>query len=153
VRINDRGPFHSGRIIDLSYAAAYKLGYIGAGSALVEVEAITPGNMSNAGRRESRPVEAAPVVEAKPSDVAIPIAAEANGVYLQLGAFSARENAENLRSKIERQSGWLNQGIEIQEKAGLFHVRLGPYRGRAEASGVADQIRESLEIKPIVVER
>ncbi|HEX9194252.1 MAG TPA: septal ring lytic transglycosylase RlpA family protein [Burkholderiales bacterium] len=151
VRINDRGPFHSGRMIDLSYAAADKLGYIGAGSALVEVEAITPENMSNAGRRESRPVEAAPVVEARPSDVAIPIAAEANGVYLQLGAFSARENAENLRSRIERQSGWL--GIEIREKAGLFHVRLGPYRGRAEASGVADQIRESLEIKPIVVER
>ena len=43
VRINDRGPFHSERIIDLSYAAAYKLGYVGAGSAKVEVEAILPG--------------------------------------------------------------------------------------------------------------
>ena len=43
VRINDRGPFHSDRIIDLSYAAAYKLGYVGAGSARVEVEAILPG--------------------------------------------------------------------------------------------------------------
>src|SRR5262245_40333532 len=42
VRINDRGPFHAGRIIDLSYVAAYKLGYIGAGSAQVEVEAIVP---------------------------------------------------------------------------------------------------------------
>jgi rare lipoprotein A len=43
VRINDRGPFHSGRIIDLSYAAAHKLGYVGAGAAQVEVEAIIPG--------------------------------------------------------------------------------------------------------------
>ena len=42
VRINDRGPFHAGRIIDLSYAAAYRLGYIAAGSAQVEVEAIIP---------------------------------------------------------------------------------------------------------------
>jgi peptidoglycan lytic transglycosylase len=42
VRINDRGPFHSDRIIDLSYAAAYKLGYANVGSALVEVEAILP---------------------------------------------------------------------------------------------------------------
>ncbi|MBE0624074.1 MAG: septal ring lytic transglycosylase RlpA family protein, partial [Burkholderiales bacterium] len=41
VRINDRGPFLAGRIIDLSYAAAYKLGYTGAGSASVEVESIT----------------------------------------------------------------------------------------------------------------
>jgi len=43
VRINDRGPFQSDRIIDLSYAAAYKLGYITAGSTKVEVEAILPG--------------------------------------------------------------------------------------------------------------
>jgi rare lipoprotein A len=43
VRINDRGPFHSERIIDLSYAAAYRLGLIGSGSGEVEVEAIVPG--------------------------------------------------------------------------------------------------------------
>jgi rare lipoprotein A len=43
VRINDRGPFHTDRLIDLSYAAAYKLGYVNAGSANVEVEAILPG--------------------------------------------------------------------------------------------------------------
>jgi len=42
VRVNDRGPFHSERIIDLSYAAAYKLGYVNVGSASVEVEAILP---------------------------------------------------------------------------------------------------------------
>ena len=42
VRINDRGPFHGGRIIDLSYVAAYKLGYIGAGSAQVQIEAVVP---------------------------------------------------------------------------------------------------------------
>ena len=49
VRINDRGPFHADRIIDLSYAAAYKLGYVGACSAKVEVEAILPGKRAAAG--------------------------------------------------------------------------------------------------------
>jgi rare lipoprotein A len=49
VRINDRGPFHADRIIDLSYAAAYKLGYAGAGSVKVEVEAILPGKSATAG--------------------------------------------------------------------------------------------------------
>ena len=44
VRINDRGPFHSGRVIDLSYAAAYRLGLIGSGSGEVDVEAIVPGS-------------------------------------------------------------------------------------------------------------
>jgi len=48
VRINDRGPFHSDRIIDLSYAAANKLGYIAAGSALVEVESVAPGQAAAA---------------------------------------------------------------------------------------------------------
>ena len=43
VRINDRGPFHSDRVIDLSYAAAYRLGLIGTGSGGVEIEAIVPG--------------------------------------------------------------------------------------------------------------
>jgi len=51
VRINDRGPFHADRIIDLSYAAAYKLGYVNAGSAKVEVEAILPGKRAGAGER------------------------------------------------------------------------------------------------------
>ena len=49
VRINDRGPFHSSRVIDLSYAAAYRLGYIEAGSAEVEVEAVVPGVRAGAG--------------------------------------------------------------------------------------------------------
>jgi rare lipoprotein A len=44
VRVNDRGPFHAGRIIDLSYAAAARLGYLQAGSAQVEVESIVPRN-------------------------------------------------------------------------------------------------------------
>jgi rare lipoprotein A len=52
VRVNDRGPFHSDRIIDLSYAAAYKLGYVNAGSTHVEVEAILP--RSPAAARERR---------------------------------------------------------------------------------------------------
>ena len=43
VRINDRGPFHSGRVIDLSYAAAYRLGLLGTGSGEVEIESIVPG--------------------------------------------------------------------------------------------------------------
>jgi len=44
VRINDRGPFHSDRVIDLSYAAAYRLGLIGSGSGEVEIDAIVPGS-------------------------------------------------------------------------------------------------------------
>ena len=51
VRINDRGPFHSGRIIDLSYAAAYRLGFIASGSGEVEVESIVPGARAEGGAK------------------------------------------------------------------------------------------------------
>jgi rare lipoprotein A len=53
VRINDRGPFHSDRIIDLSYAAAHRLGVVNAGSARVEVEIILPGKLAASGRPAS----------------------------------------------------------------------------------------------------
>ncbi len=57
VRVNDRGPFHSDRLIDLSYTAAYKLGVLGGGKAMVEVEAIIPG----AGTTAAPAVATAPV--------------------------------------------------------------------------------------------
>ncbi len=61
VRVNDRGPFHSNRIIDLSYAAAHRLGYIKTGSTLVEVEAIVPGKNDDMSRlNEARLATSAP---------------------------------------------------------------------------------------------
>jgi rare lipoprotein A len=146
VRINDRGPFHPGRIIDLSYAAAYKLGYAAAGSAPVEVEAILPRDM-----RAAAPQPAVP--EPAPTEAAIPVAAEAGGIYLQLGAFSGRDNAENFRVKIYQQLAWLEQPIEIEPGGGLFLLHLGPYRDRAEAEQIAERIGASLELKPVVVVR
>ena len=66
VRINDRGPFHSDRLIDLSYTAAYKLGLLGGGSALVEVETIMPG--------AGTPIT--PTVAASPAPAAAPLASK-----------------------------------------------------------------------------
>ena len=106
VRINDRGPFHSGRLIDLSYAAAYKLGYAAAGSAAVEIDAITPerdaaarGAAATSAEDRCRRAAAAGAADgagdfaaatspqAEPAR-AIPVDAVAGGIYLQLGAFS-----------------------------------------------------------------
>src|SRR5512139_4172628 len=72
VRINDRGPFHSSRIIDLSYTAAYKLGYLGRGSSRVRVEALDPGAYDTQGD------------------------AIGQGIYLQVGAFSTADNAQKM---------------------------------------------------------
>lgn len=130
VRINDRGPFHSGRAIDLSYAAAYRLGVVGDGSALVDIEAVVPG---------AGPV-AAP-------------AAEAKGVYLQLGAFSVRESAENFRARLQRELGWLTETIQVIAAGALYRLHLGPFRSQDEARPIAERIRSELDVSPLFVVR
>ena len=69
VRVNDRGPFHAGRVIDLSYAAATKLGFTKQGTAKVEVRALTPDD-NRGGRRDERTARAEPPVEPTPATVA-----------------------------------------------------------------------------------
>jgi rare lipoprotein A len=80
VRINDRGPFHSDRLIDLSYTAAYKLGVLGGGKALVEVEAIIPAAgtpaVAAAAPAPSPPVATVTPVPPPAPPVAVPLPAE-----------------------------------------------------------------------------
>jgi peptidoglycan lytic transglycosylase len=176
VRINDRGPFHSGRLIDLSYTAAYKLGYAAAGSAEVEVDSIMPQEMPLIIAREretARPVaSAAPqapppgqlpaqpmapvilaadtVMQAGPEQ-AIPVDTAAGGIYLQLGAFSARENAENFRVRVYQQLAWLNDPIRITARGGMYRLDLGPYSDRDQAADMARKIHEALQFQPFIV--
>ncbi len=141
VRINDRGPFSSGRMMDVSFAAAYKLGFAESGIAAVEVESIVPA-------QSAPPPEAPAAVEP-----AIPVTREIAGIYLQLGAFSARANAESFREKIVKQLSWLNQPVQIQERGNLFRLRLGPYRSRGDANATAEKIRAELDFRPLVVNK
>jgi rare lipoprotein A len=147
VRINDRGPFHSDRIIDLSYTAAWKLGYAEAGSARVEVESIVPGSPSPAATAVAG-TEPKQEPEHGPEQLQ-----EAKGVYLQLGAFSAREAAENFRVRIYRELAWLSQAIQIVAGGSVFRLHLGPYRSQDEARSIADRIQSELSLRPVIVSR
>jgi len=149
VRINDRGPFHSGRIIDLSYAAAHKLGYVGAGSARVEVDSVVPG--SRAETAAAQPV-AAPA-PAAPSVAPQAAATEPSGVYIQLGAFSARESAESFRAQVYRELDWLSDVIHVLASGGLYKLHLGPYQSQYQARAVAQRIEAELNFKPVFVVR
>jgi rare lipoprotein A len=132
VRINDRGPFHSNRIIDLSYTAAWKLGYVEAGSARLEVEAVHADNT--------------PLLqEAK--------APEADGIFLQLGAFSVRESAENFRVRLTRDLAWLSEAIQVVFGGALYRLHLGPYRTQDEARSIADRIQSELSLRPVIIGR
>jgi rare lipoprotein A len=158
VRVNDRGPFLHNRVMDLSYAAAYKLGYVNQGSAMVEVEAIVPGEApvlvaSVATDAPARTEPSAAAAAAAPTPEVPPVAAESGGMYVQLGAFSGRDNAETFRARVSRELAWLDRSIEIFPKDGLFRLHVGPYRSRSEALAVADRIGIALDVKPHVVTR
>ena len=145
VRINDRGPFLHDRIIDLSYTAAAKLGYVHSGSARVVVESLVPGAPASAVAAD-RPAPAA--LPAPPAE-----ASPAAGTYLQLGAFSARESAENFRARVYRQLAWLSDTIHVVPAGALFRLHLGPYRSAEEARPVADRIQSELSLRPVTVQR
>ena len=160
VRINDRGPFVEGRIIDLSYTAAHKLGVLAGGSAMVEVEAIIPGRASASStvvpvRPEPEPVvtpPAAVVDPPPPTPPSIPVTADAGRYYLQLGAFGSRENAENFLARLQSSLGAADN-LHIHARDQLYRVHAGPYVSQASARQAADQINQTLGLKPLVTTR
>ena len=147
VRVNDRGPFHSERLIDLSYTAAHKLGIVQHGSAMVEVESVRPGDSV---ALATQPIMESPLPGA-PETASVPIVAELSGVYLQLASFNSQDNAQNFSSKVRQQLGNLSEALHILPKDGVFRVNLGPYRNKSEASQASNKIRQSLDLSPLLL--
>lgn len=150
IRINDRGPFHSDRLIDLSYAAAYKLRLQNNGSGIVDVEAI---NTSNLNTETAKPTPATLNVAAnsQPVPTTPTPANSAQGSYVQVGAFKFKENAEQLREKLIRQNLAENTATESWYNAGLYRVRIGAFSSREEAEKAATRIRQVLGTYAIVI--
>jgi rare lipoprotein A len=148
VRINDRGPFHSNRVIDLSYAAAVRIGIATAGSGLVEVERV----FESPEPAVEAPVQMLPALRPVVAETPV-VVAETTGLWLQLGAFSSREGASSFREKVARDLSWNNEPIEISMRESLHRVRLGPYRNREEAGAIADKVRQTLGFTPTLSNR
>jgi rare lipoprotein A len=165
LRVNDRGPFHENRIIDLSKAAAEKLGVIATGTAMVEVRVVDDGfpskpldetlqNMAQASvsvepqvvaRPVAMPVLASASVSANTSisdssrnDLSRPTPVWGQNIYVQLGAFSLRPNAEQLRSKLT--SSGVAQVNVTPNDDGLFRVRIGPVASVEAADALAEKL-------------
>lgn len=152
VRVNDRGPFLHARIMDLSYVAAAKLGYINSGSAEVEVESIrVDGNAPVTAAVET----AALTVEAlNPSTMPVETTGAATGqVFLQLGAFRSPQGAESFLARMRSELGEGSKPLRLVEKEGLTRVHLGPYSSAEEARNVASGLESRLGFKPFVSTR
>jgi rare lipoprotein A len=146
VRVNDRGPFHPGRIIDLSYAAAYRLGIAQKGSGEVEVESILP---AAAPPRLAGPLPPVAASESRPA-VALPIGQEAGGYVTQLGAFANYANAQEFVARLANQTGSLGVEPRVRQDSGLYRVYVGPYSTREEARQAADRLRDALGLDSTV---
>ncbi|ADZ90745.1 septal ring lytic transglycosylase RlpA family protein [Marinomonas mediterranea] len=131
VRVNDRGPFHGDRLIDLSYAAAVRLDYHKKGLARVKVEAITPKpGQTLTVKTNSNAVAKTPVVVPKapqPSSVKV----TSSFTHLQLGAFSSQDSAESLKNKLIEQFDTQIIVQVISSDSGLYKVLVGPYNSPA----------------------
>jgi rare lipoprotein A len=163
VRINDRGPFHSSRIVDVSYTAALKLGLLGKGSHEVLLERLLPGEVSRAATKSGRdaPREVAALMLEDRATEQNAARAEAQdpseqakvtpGFYLQLGAYSRQDKAAEVRDKV-LDSGTV-QLVDVVKEGAVHRLFGGPFATRAEALKAARKLPSALAIKPIVVRR
>jgi len=121
VRVNDRGPFHDGRIIDLSYAAAWKLGYSNIGTANVEIELLDPGAPEWIAKRH----EMAPASDFNASPTAVSVVQKQ--MWVQAGAFGTLEGARNMQQRVSAVTGM--DAVITRTMSGdreLHRVRVGP---------------------------
>ncbi len=141
VRINDRGPFLSNRIIDLSYTAAHKLDIIAKGSGQVEVESIIP----------DAPTSIAKSMQEPTTFQSTTVSPDADTIYLQLGAFGTAGNASNFLSNMQTELPWLVETLGIAEEDGLFRIKAGPFSNLILAKHTANEITQRLAIKPMLL--
>jgi rare lipoprotein A len=146
VRINDRGPFLHGRIIDLSYAAASKLGFARKGSARVEVELL---DMGAASVLQPPKVVPPPRITSESSDIVV--AGDAGEFYIQLGAFSNEANALAFLNKVASPvSEALGVAPQVLDRNGLARIRVGPYRSRDAASAALNALSAKTGITGVI---
>ena len=150
VRINDRGPFHGPRIIDLSYVGAIKLGFAEQGTAKVLVEAIDPSG------GETEPVTAPTAVPKKviveavleTSADNVPMLVITPGSYLQVGAFDNAESAQGLQKKVRF---FTQRPILVQQRDKLFKVWVGPIADNLELLLIKRTLKQEANISGFMV--
>lgn len=143
MKVNDRGPFHEGRIIDLSYAAALKLDIVGTGTGFVEVRALTPEEARRPRSRiEDEPPAASSELRSEVSATRVE-PRTAPRAFIQLGAFREPGNAERLVQRISQELN-LQARVSTPVPGGgdrFFRVRIGPFDDTDAVDAVLERLR------------
>jgi rare lipoprotein A len=144
VRVNDRGPFLHNRVIDLSYAAAHRLGMVESGSAEVVVERIMPEQIrAGTWRSGGAAVASNPV----PSPASFTSTADSDGpMFVQIGAFRDQANAQSLATQA---AGRIPVNAPVEVDTGpdqVYRVRVGPFNSREAAARAASPIGQALGV-------
>lgn len=152
VRVNDRGPFHGDRIIDLSYAAAKKLDYSAKGTAHVEVVAIDPRDY------QKNSVERPHVAEA--DEIKAPLLAQQENkenyqlpgnTYLQVGAFSSESAAIGLSERVKNVSSYPVVVKQLTQPTPLFKVLVGPVTNNLKLIDLRNLLTQAENLRSFVV--
>lgn len=127
VRVNDRGPFHGSRVMDLSKAAAQQLGFIHQGTANVKIEQIVPGVKSAQAAAKNDPLR---VVAPK-------------ALYVDLKSFGTRDDAQAYLSQANQRlaSAYMNPNLQIEKRSHEYVVRMGPFSAQERADAAEQQVR------------
>jgi len=127
VRVNDRGPFHGGRIIDLSYAAAAKLGMLKQGTSSVKIRAITP-EQNNSHTPAPPLLSSTSTVDSKTTNL------KETNLYIQVGAFGNEENAKQVKQELENSHIQpIHIHIDKNNESTFYRVQVGPYINLVDA--------------------
>ncbi len=143
VKVNDRGPFHANRIIDLSYAAASKLNIIATGTGIVEVEVLEA--------KKYQPRKS--TISKKPLKITnIQTKNNAYIMYLQIGAFSSNTNALNLLNKLTGKFSNVRINSDLSAKQTIYRVQIGPIYSVVEADKLALKVKNmGFELPHVVI--
>lgn len=164
VRVNDRGPFHPGRVIDLSYAAAVKLDIAAHGVGQVEIARLTFDEIRSGAWQRGTVLDPDPTsLAAQPAPARTPsldtsATARAHtpasrGFWVQLAALSRRDGVDKLQQRIADQLSGLLPLLAVFHESPHYKLQAGPFASKQEAQQAARQVRETLQLQPMVIER
>lgn len=144
VRINDRGPFHSNRVMDLSYTAALKLGYIGKGSSEIEIERLLPDEIARMAENRKNQIAQ---VEQEPSDNALAADKALERERQVLATSKNRSSATNpAQPNIAEKSVVVSnlENAKAPESTSAFYLQFAAFGIRANAESSREQIRQKI---------